>query len=139
MRLVVQREPTIDDTTLGSLYLDGHRFCDTLEDAIRELVGVSVEHWKIRGSTAIPAGTYPLTLSLSNRFKRLLPEVLEVPGFTGIRLHPGNTIHDTEGCLLVGMGRNGRTVTSSKVAFEKLLAAIIADEGPHTIEYRNPL
>jgi hypothetical protein len=81
---------------------------------------------------------YPMILSLSNRFKRLLPEVLGVPGFTGIRIHPGNTIADTEGCLLVGSWRNGRTVTSSRVAMEKLMERLLLDPGPHTIEYRNP-
>jgi hypothetical protein len=138
MKLLVQREPTVEGTTFGSLYLDGHRFLDTLEDSIREVAGVAVEKWKIRGASAIPAGTYPLVLSLSNRFKRILPEVLNVPGFTAIRIHPGNTISDTEGCLLVGSWRNGRTVTGSRVAIEKLMERLLVDGGPHTIEYRNP-
>lgn len=138
MRLFVAREPTIDGVTLGSLYLNGERFCDCLEDAIREVPGVPVEAWKIKGETAIPAGRYDVRMSYSHRFKRILPEVLQVPGFVGIRIHAGNSIEDTEGCLLVGSGRNGHMVTSSRVALEKLMLRMAEAKGPMTIEYRNP-
>ena len=138
MKLLVEREPTVEGVTLGSLFIDGHRFCDTLEDPIRELPGVPVEKWKIKGETAIPQGTYRLVFSYSNRFKRILPEVLDVPGFSAIRIHSGNTIADTEGCLLVGSARNGHMVTGSKVMLEKLMLAFEGHDGPFTIEYRNP-
>lgn len=139
MTLLVLREPTVEGTTFGSLYIDGHRFCDTLEDPIREVAGVPVEKWKIKGETAIPAGAYPLVLSQSLRFARLLPEVLNVPGFVGIRIHAGNTIADTEGCLLVGSARTGRAVTGSRVMLEKLMLRLTADDSPKTIEYFNEL
>ena len=136
MTLTVQREPTLDGATLGSLYLDGAWFCFTLEDRIREQPGVPVEQWKVPGTTAIPSGRYRLVLSLSARFQRILPEVLAVPGFRGIRIHSGNSLADTEGCLLVGSGRSWGRVTGSRVALEKLMA-VLPDQ-MHTIEFRNP-
>ena len=136
-RLLVRREPTVEGVTFGSLYVDGIRLCDTLEDAIREVPGVPVEQWKVKGQTAIPEGTYPLVLSLSNRFKRILPEVQKVPGFTGVRIHSGNTIEDTEGCLLVGLQRTGHTVTGSRTALEKLLL-LLRGRGAMEITYLNP-
>ena len=138
MRLYVARETTIEGTTFGSLYIDGTRFCDTLEDAVREQKGIPVEEWKVKNDTAIPAGTYPVRLSFSNRFRRVLPEVVGVPGFTGIRIHAGNTTADTSGCLLVGNARVGRAVKGSKVTLEKLLLEFKAKLNElHTIEYRN--
>ena len=138
MRLTVLREPTLDGATFGSLYLDGHRLCDTLEDAIREVDGVPVAAWKVKGATAIAAGTYPLVLSVSQRFQRVLPEVQSVPGFAGIRIHSGNTVHDTEGCLLVGLSRTALTVLESRRALERVMARLSADpRAPHTIVYRN--
>lgn len=136
MTLLVLRESTVEGVTLGSLYVNGHRFAETLEDPIREVVGVPVESWKVKGDTAIPLGTYPLALTFSNRFQRVLPEVLHVPGFTGIRIHAGNTVADTEGCLLVGSARSGRTVTGSKTALEKLMLAFESDHDAHNITYR---
>lgn len=137
MNLLVLREPTVEGTTFGSLYIDGHRFCDTLEDAVREIPGVPVEQWKIRGETAIPAGTYRVVLSLSNRFKRILPEVLGVPGFTGIRIHAGNAVDDTDGCLLVGSARSNRGITGSKVTLEKLMLVLGGTTDAIDITYRN--
>lgn len=89
--------------TYGDLWIDNHRACYTLEDQIRELEGVPVSSWKIKGETAIPAGSYTMIFSKSVRFGIILPEILEVPGFSGIRIHTGNVIEDTEGCLLVGL------------------------------------
>ena len=138
MKLVVQREPTVEGVTLGSLFLDGHRAAETLEDPIRDRPGDPVETWKVDGDTAIPSGSYRLVLTLSTRFKTVLPEVLNVPGFVGIRIHAGNTTSDTHGCLLVGTARSGRAISGSKVALEKLMALLRADPGPHSITYINP-
>ena len=121
--LRVVREPSLEGTTMGSLYLNGHWQCWTLEDEIRE-TGQPVAEWKIAGKTAIPAGRYGVRLSLSQRFKRILPELLDVPGFTGVRLHRGNTIEDTEGCLLVGRKRGGRQVQESGLAEDELITVL---------------
>lgn len=138
MTLLLQREPTLEGVTLGSLFIDGHRQCETLEDAIRERPGDPPEMWKVYGQTAIPAGTYSVVLSRSQRFQRVLPEVRHVPGFLGIRIHAGNTIADTDGCILVGSARQARAISGSKVALERLMGVLMEAGGPITIEVRNP-
>lgn len=89
--------------TAGRLLANGKFLCYTMEDEVREQDGLPVEKWKIHGETAIPRGKYRVVLTMSPRFKRVLPEVLNVPGFTGIRIHRGNTAEHTHGCILVGL------------------------------------
>lgn len=148
MKLRVIREPSLNGATLGSLYVDGKWECWTLEDVIREApiglytdMAAWVASWKVPGETAIPEGLYDVTLSMSNRFKIVLPEVLRVAGFTGIRMHAGNKSKDTEGCLLVGQGRGDALVTSSQLALDALmlkLDAAFAIKQPISIQYENP-
>lgn len=63
---------------------------------------------KIYGETAIPMGKYEVVINYSTRFKKDLPLLLNVPGYTGIRIHSGNKADDTEGCLLIGNDSNGK-------------------------------
>jgi hypothetical protein len=88
--------------TKDDILVNGQAFCHGLEDPVREIYNKPVSSWKIRGDTAIPYGTYPVEITYSNRFKRSMPQIIDVPGFEGIRIHGGNTTADTEGCLLVG-------------------------------------
>lgn len=76
-----------EDYTIGELYVDGVFICHTLEDKVRLLN--SYED-KVYGETAIPIGRYKVVLSYSNRFKKVLPEILNVEFFKGIRIHEGN-------------------------------------------------
>ena len=101
--------------TIGKLYIDGVLFCDTLEDMVRPK-GI-----KVYGETAIPYGTYKVNLNVSNRFKCLMPLLVDVPMFDGIRIHAGNTAIDTHGCILVGKNTAKATVTDSKKTFSKLM------------------
>lgn len=90
--------------------MDGLYFFDTLEDRVRDLRSEP----KIPGRTAISAGRYEVTVNRSPRFCRDLPRLLDVPGFTGILIHRGNTAADTSGCILVGENREaGRLVNST--------------------------
>ena len=89
--------------TAGQMLINDKLLCYTLEDEVREVPGRPVSEWKIKGETAIPTGRYRVVLTRSPRFKRVLPEVLNVPGYTGIRIHRGNKASHTEGCILVGM------------------------------------
>ena len=114
MELTLKRVALKDTYTIGRLYVDGEYFCDTLEDKVRP------DGIKVYGETAIPAGTYKVVITYSNRFKRLLPLLQNVPMFEGIRIHPGNTSADTHGCLLVGINTEKGKITQSKVTFDKL-------------------
>ena len=113
MNLRVIREPSTAAATLGILLIDGVFVCWTLEDVVRPV--------KIPGETAIPAGRYAVRLSLSQRFQKVLPEVLAVPGFTGIRVHGGNGALDTQGCVLVGRKRTTNGVLESKLALMEVM------------------
>lgn len=111
--------------TSGRLYIDTTFECYTLEDKQREVKGQPVSAWKVPGKTAIPRGTYGVQITFSNRFKRELPLLLNVPGFEGVRIHPGNTAADTEGCILVGddEGADG-FLGQSRQAFDRLFRKI---------------
>ena len=138
MTLRLIREPTRDGTTFGVLFVDGHFQCFTLEDAVRDVLGQPVAAWKVPGQTAIPAGRYRVIVTPSARFQRPLPLLLDVPGFSGVRIHPGNTIEDTEGCLLVGMDRRVGRVLRSRAAFEALFPQIAQASGDVWIAIENP-
>jgi Family of unknown function (DUF5675) len=107
VRLILQRQHFFDTYTIGSLFLDGAKLCWTLEDKVREHPGMPVSQWKVMGDTAIPVGTYDLSITMSSRFGKELPLLANVPGFAGVRIHSGNTDEDTEGCILVGLDWQG--------------------------------
>lgn len=138
MTLRVIREPSIGGATLGSLYVNGVWQCWLLEDQLREISGQPVESWKVKSETAIPAGRYKVAITPSQRFQRRLPLLLDVPGFTGVRIHPGNTVADTEGCLLVGQDRQNGRVLRSRIAFEALFAELEDADGDIWINVEQP-
>lgn len=103
--------------TIGTLSVDGVMECYTLEDVVR--TGP-----KVFGQTAIPAGTYGVIITFSPHFQRDLPLLVDVPNFEGVRIHPGNTAADTEGCILVGVDKLADSIGHSRVAFEALFPKI---------------
>jgi hypothetical protein len=113
-----------EDSTVGELYVDGIFECFTLEDRMR--TGP-----KVPGATAIPEGTYDVIITPSVRFKRDLPLICGVPGFSGVRIHPGNTSADTEGCILVGQSRGDDWIGQSRAAFDLLFAKMKTAMGAH--------
>lgn len=137
MNLRLVREPSRDECTHGVLFVDGRFECFCLEDVVREVEGQPVTAWKVPGHTAIPQGRYRIALTHSQRFGRVLPLLVDVPGFAGIRFHPGNAPTDTEGCLLPGTGRVPGRVTGSRVAFERLFEQL-SQAGDHWIRIENP-
>ena len=112
MEIDVQRKWPKDDYTVGRMYLDGLFFCNTLEDTVRDLK--SDGSGKIYGRTAIPAGRYRVVYAWSDKFKRRMPRLLDVPFFSGILIHSGTTAGDTLGCILVGLNTEKGKVTSSR-------------------------
>jgi hypothetical protein len=114
MKIEVKRLHRTENSTIGELLIDGVWECYTLEDVERDV--------KIKSETAIPRGTYKVIINQSNRFKRLLPLLLNVPNFEGVRIHSGNTNHNTEGCILVGRTRSKDFIGQSRKAFDSLFA-----------------
>ena len=105
MNLTLKRLNLTPNYTEGELYVNGVYFCKTLEDTNRDLNKngqFDNNEKKVYGETCIPYGKYKIILSYSPKFKRELPEILEVPNFQGIRIHRGNKISDTLGCVLCG-------------------------------------
>lgn len=139
----IVREPSQAGATLGGLYLDGVWFSWTLEDTIREVEGQPVSQWKQRGITAIPQGAYKVKLTFSQKFQRMLPELLDVPGFDGIRIHAGNRSENTEGCVLVGFQRanaalTGGTSKPAELAIVTKLQAADLSGDPVWLSIENP-
>lgn len=124
MKLTLNRRPSNGHSTIGDLMIDGEHFCYTLEDVVREdpTPATPENEAKVYGETAIPAGEYRLVIDFSARFQRPMFHLLDVPGFTGIRIHGGNTDHDTLGCILVGNAVEGETIKygTSQVALKAL-------------------
>ena len=142
MKLLLKRKFKGEEYTIGDLFIDGEFFCNTIEDTVRELPATcpKTPKWKnceckekVYAETAIPAGTYKITMEYSPRFKRKLPLLHNVPHFIGILIHNGvNQVHSA-GCLIVGFNKIKGQVLDSRVTSDKL-NAILAEQEDITIE-----
>jgi len=131
MELTLNRKQKLENRTIGELLVNGNKFSFTLEDKVRllwslmpfkQLLGV-----KIFGKTAVPSGRYQIVLAYSNRFKRKLPLLVNVPKFEGVLIHGGNTEADTEGCILIGkLDPKTQTIYGAKTLglLDKLMAQL---------------
>lgn len=132
MEIQVNRIARKDGYTIGRMSLNGEYFCDTLEDTDRGLNSTmssdEILAKKIKGQTAIPTGKYDVLLTFSPRFKRVLPLLLNVPGYQYIRVHHGNRPDSTEGCLLVGENKAKGQVLNSRATLEKLMSVLLECE-----------
>ena len=128
MKLKLKRILKGDAYTIGKLYIDGVYFCDTLEDTDRgltsDLTEEQIKKIKVYSMTAIPTGTYKIDITFSPRFKKKMPILLDVKGFTGIRIHSGNNDTHTSGCILCGYNKIKGQLTDSKIVTAKLYAMI---------------
>jgi hypothetical protein len=114
MLLQLKRFKQCKNSTLGRLYINGEFECYTLEDVVRP------PKIKVPGHTAILDGTYEVVIDMSSRFKRVMPHILNVPYFEGVRIHSGNTDADTEGCVLLGLKIVGDDfIGESRAAFDR--------------------
>lgn len=150
MKILLERFHKGKEYTIGRLYIDGELFCNTLEDTDRELTQdmphEQIKAAKVYGETAIPRGTYRVTLDvISPKFSKRkayqfcggrLPRLLDVPGFDGILIHIGNTNKDTQGCILVGVNNRKGMVTKSTETFTRLYDRLLEDPDNITIEIR---
>jgi len=133
MKMRLYRRFKGEDYTIGSLFINGLYFCDTIEDKVRDYNKdgdlEDAGETKVFGKTAIPYGTYKVRLTMSPKFKRLLPLVMGVKHFTGIRIHRGNTAGDSHGCILPGENKEkGKVLHSTKyemLIVEEMLKAQI--------------
>jgi len=128
MELYLKREVFTDTSTIGSLSIDGQFECYILEDKDRGLKDtmplVEIVAHKIYGKTAIPYGRYEVDWTLSQRFKIMMPILLNVKGYDGIRIHKGNTEIDSLGCLLCGRKRANNMISESTFATNQLYTKI---------------
>ena len=125
MELLLKRHTFKPTYTIGKLFVNSKYFCDVIEDTVRDLnmdgdLDDSGEG-KIYGKTAIPYGRYEVQVTMSTRFKKLLPILIGVKGFEGIRIHSGNTEQDSLGCLIVGENKEVGKVLNSRVTMDKLM------------------
>jgi hypothetical protein len=124
MELKLKRIARRSTYTIGKLFIDGVLFSETLEDRDRDynhdgdITDPGEE--KVYAQTAIPSGTYTVILNWSNRFQRIMPLLLNVPGFEGIRIHNGTTSANTAGCILVGKNSIVGQLTDSHDIFFRL-------------------
>lgn len=112
MEILTLRDPSRGDATSSYTFVNGAFFCHLLEDVVREpktgkpteweALVAWVKTWKVDGVTAICSGRYRVIINESTRFNRLMPLLLRVPAYSGVRMHPGLKPRDTEGCLLPG-------------------------------------
>jgi hypothetical protein len=130
MELQLKREIFTDESTIGTLTIDGKFECYILEDKDRGINNTltleQILRVKVYGKTAIPYGRYEVDWTMSARFKVFMPILLNVKGYAGIRIHKGNTEIDSLGCLLCGTRKLSNRITESTIATNKLYAKIEA-------------
>ncbi len=124
MNIQLKRIAKKETYTIGKLYIDGVYFCDTIEDKDRGLNQAmsinDIKKKKVYGETAIPTGTYKLVIDYSNRFKKNMAHILNVPGYEGIRIHTGNSAKDSLGCIIVGKNKVVGKVIESRDTYNQL-------------------
>lgn len=133
MNIELKRIARKDTYTIGRLYINGTKVCDTIEDKDRGLTQKmsleEIKKIKVKSKTAIPTGIYTVTLNVKSPsfsqkeyYKKYcngyLPRILNVPGYDGILMHKGNTAEDSAGCIILGYNTIVGKVTNSQKAFE---------------------
>lgn len=145
MKLLLKRIALRPTYTIGRLLIDGERFCDTLEDRVRDTNKdgdlLDEGEGKVYAQTAIPYGTYGITLNVQSPkyskrkqyefCKGYLPRLLDVPHFEGILIHIGNKPEDSAGCILVGENKVVGGLINSTATFTRLYERLkaAADRG----------
>ena len=131
MELSIIRKTYTEDSTIGDFLINGIRYYYSLEDQDRQRQpDGSILPWtrdlKVYGETAIPYGRYEVITNFSGRFKRVMPLLMNVPDFAGVRIHAGNQDHDTHGCPLIGFTKANDFIGQSKKAFTDFMPRLVA-------------
>lgn len=134
MRIKIDRAWCKKDYTISRIFIneerfgDGKNWCSILEDTDRglssDMTVQQIRSLKVPGKTAIPRGIYECHITYSPKFKRMLPLLLDVKGYSGIRIHSGTKASDTEGCLLPGVNNVVGRVNNSRYWFNLLFTRI---------------
>lgn len=131
LHILITRNWRKTDYTVGRLYVNGKQLCNSIEDTDRRLFQgqplSEILKIKVKGKTAIPTGTYRIRVTESPKFKRPLIEVVDVPGFSGIRIHALNSAEQSEGCIGPGLNTAPGRVTDSR-KYENILTDMVAKE-----------
>ena len=139
MDLLLTRNYKKNKYTIGNLYINNKLFSNTLEDMDRSLTSdmdeSEIKSLKVYGETAIPTGTYTIDMNtISPRFKDRtwakpyggkVPRLLNVKGFSGVLIHPGNSAKDSSACVLIGLNTKVGMVTNSTEYFHKLMKVLL--------------
>lgn len=134
MKLKIYRDTFTEESTIGDLSVDGSFFSYALEDYDRKMEDGGK---KVYGKTCVPRGTYDVVIDFSPKYNKEMPHVLNVPGFEGVRIHPGNMAKDSEGCILVGSTKSKDFIGNSTTTFNKLMTLMdeaYAKSEPITLE-----
>lgn len=112
-------------------------FCDTLEPPRRNLLngGKWDKRLKVKGMTAIPEGRYLMRFTYSPKFGKRLFQLMDVPLFDGIRIHSGNSVKDTQGCILVGNNTKVGRLENSRAVLFKLEMMLKGFQGPYDLVF----
>ena len=137
MQLTLKRIARKPGYTIGKLYIEDLYLCDTIEDTDRglrkDMPLTEIRKIKVKDRTAIPTGTYRMIVNTSPSKKRLLPRLLDVPGFEGILIHRGNTADDSSGCIIVGENKAvGKVINST--GYELKLVELLKNAKELSIE-----
>lgn len=140
MEAVLERKWPKSEYTIGVFSVDGKKLCNSLEDCDRGLQQwmsvAEIENAKVYGETAIPRGKYKVTMDYSPKYKRMMPHVMNVKGFSGIRIHSGNTAADSLGCIILGINSKKGMVTESRKCCKEFERLLIAAGGTCDLEIR---
>ena len=133
MKVTIERKWKKDTYTIGIVSIDGVQFCNSMEDRDRGLrqdmnIG-EISRLKVAGTTAIPSGKYKVSMTYSPKYKRIMPQIMNVKGFSGIRIHSGNTAKDSLGCVLLGKNDKVGWISNSRATCERFEAILKANGG----------
>lgn len=137
MKIVLQRKYLKQGYTIGYWIVDGKLMCNTLEDEVRDLNKngkFDNGEKKIYGESAIPYGKYKIKMTYSPKYKRMMPQVMDVPHFTSIRIHAANKPTELEGCIALGENKVKGGIINSRLHVNVFIDMLVKAGGEADFE-----